>query len=279
MSHFEAFKEVMARLRAEDGCPWDKEQTHETLKAYLIEEAYEVIEAIDQADDEALKEELGDLMLQIVFHARIAEEEGRFDIEGVLETSIDKLTRRHPHVFGELEVNGSGEVLANWEKIKKAERKAKQKDSVLDGVPEHLPALLKARRVQEKVARVGFDWDNIEGMLDKVEEELGEFRQAYAQQDSSKVEEELGDVLFSLVNVARFVEACPEDALRKTISKFMTRFRYIESVLDQQGIDLKRATFEEMDALWEEAKAQKRSGIPRQTEKNRQPGNNTLDEA
>lgn len=254
MTHFEAFKEIMARLRAEDGCPWDKEQTHETLKAYLIEETYEVIEAIDRKDDEALKEELGDLMLQIVFHARIAEEEGRFDMEEVLKTSIDKLTRRHPHVFGRLEVEDSKEVLANWEKIKKAERSLKEKESVLDGVPAHLPALLKARRVQEKVARVGFDWDHIEGMLSKVEEELSEFRHAYAEQDSAKVEEELGDILFSLVNVARFVEACPEDALRKTIDKFMTRFRYIESALDEQGLDLRRATFEEMDALWEEAK-------------------------
>lgn len=254
MTHFEAFKEVMARLRAQDGCPWDREQTHQTLKAYLVEEAYEVIDAIDRKDDQDLKEELGDLLLQIAFHAQIAEEEGRFDIEDVLATSIEKLKRRHPHVFGQLEVKDSRQVLVNWEKIKKAERRGATKESVLDGVPAHLPALLKARRVQEKVARVGFDWDNIEGMLAKVDEELAEFRRAYASQDGAKVEEELGDILFSLVNVARFVEACPEDALRGTIDKFTARFRHIESALDEQGMDVKRATFEEMDALWEQAK-------------------------
>jgi len=268
MTHFEAFKEIMARLRARDGCPWDKEQTHQTLKAYLVEEAYEVIEAIDRKDDQALKEELGDLLLQIVFHARIAEEEGRFGMEEVLESTIEKLKRRHPHVFGEVEVEDSQEVLANWEKIKKAERTGGGHESVLDGVPAHLPALLKARRVQEKASRVGFDWDTLDGMLAKVEEELAEFRRAYAGRDSAKVEEELGDILFSLVNVARFVEACPEDALRRTIDRFSTRFKYIESALSEQGVDLKRATFEEMDALWEKAKAQKSS----RAEKSVEPG-------
>jgi MazG family protein len=215
--------DVMKRLRSPGGCPWDREQTHESLKPYLLEEAYEVLSAIDMHDDEELKEELGDLLLQIVFHAQLADEENRFSIDDVAESIVKKLIRRHPHVFSEVKVNGSEEVLQNWEKIKKDEGKK----SALDGVPPTLPALLKARRVQEKAKRVGFDWDNAEGAFEKVVEEVNELKKAIVEGKKGSVEEELGDLLFSIVNVSRFLDVDAEDALRKTIHKFMVRFQYI----------------------------------------------------
>ncbi len=255
MSNFDRLVETMARLRGEDGCPWDREQDHDTLKAYAIEETYELIEAIDKKDDEALKEELGDLLLQVVFHAQIAREGGRFDIDDVIEYHVDKLIGRHPHVFGDLKVNGVKEVISNWERIKGNERNKKRgKASVLEGVPPGLPALLKARRIQDKVSGVGFDWENVDGPLDKLAEEISELKEAYAHKERDKIEEELGDILFALVNVSRFLKVCPEEALRKTVDKFMERFKYIESELEKQGKDINKSTIEEMDALWEEAK-------------------------
>ena len=251
MSLFEELVQIMAHLRAEDGCPWDREQDHKSLRPYLVEEAYEVLDALDRDDDRDLREELGDLMLQIVFHAQIAREENRFDIEDVLRTHIHKLKRRHPHVFGGTTVSGPDQVVANWEEIKRREGKR----SVLDGVPKHLPALLRAYRVQEKAAGTGFDWEDVEGAFSKVEEELKEFRDACARQDTGQVEEELGDLLFSLVNVARFMGIYPEDALRKTVDKFIRRFRFIESQIERTGRRLDTASIEEMDALWEQAKA------------------------
>lgn len=251
MSLFEELVQIMAHLRAEDGCPWDREQDHKSLRPYLVEEAYEVLDALDRDDDRDLREELGDLMLQIVFHAQIAREENRFDIEDVLRTHIHKLKRRHPHVFGDTTVSGPDQVVANWEEIKRREGKR----SVLDGVPRHLPALLRAYRVQEKAAGTGFDWEDVEGAFSKVEEELKEFRDACARQDTGQVEEELGDLLFSLVNVARFMGIYPEDALRKTVDKFIRRFRFIESQIERTGRRLDTASIEEMDALWEQAKA------------------------
>ena len=251
MSLFEELVQIMAHLRAEDGCPWDREQDHKSLRPYLVEEAYEVLDALDRDDDRDLREELGDLMLQIVFHAQIAREENRFDIEDVLRTHIHKLKRRHPHVFGGTTVSGPDQVVANWEEIKRREGKR----SVLDGVPRHLPALLRAYRVQEKAAGTGFDWEDVEGAFSKVEEELKEFRDACARQDTGQVEEELGDLLFSLVNVARFMGIYPEDALRKTVDKFIRRFRFIESQIERTGRRLDTASIEEMDALWEQAKA------------------------
>ena len=251
MSLFEELVQIMAHLRAEDGCPWDREQDHKSLRPYLVEEAYEVLDALDRDDDRDLREELGDLMLQIVFHAQIAREENRFDIEDVLRTHIHKLKRRHPHVFGGTTVSGPDQVVANWEEIKRREGKR----SVLDGVPKHLPALLRAYRVQEKAAGTGFDWEDVEGAFSKVEEELKEFRDACARQDTGQVEEELGDLLFSLVNVARFMSVYPEDALRKTVDKFIRRFRFIESQIERTGRRLDTASIEEMDALWEQAKA------------------------
>jgi tetrapyrrole methylase family protein/MazG family protein len=243
--------DVMKRLRSPGGCPWDREQTHESLKPYLLEEAYEVLSAIDMHDDEELKEELGDLLLQIVFHAQLADEENRFSIDDVAESIVKKLIRRHPHVFSEVKVNGSEEVLQNWEKIKKDEGKK----SALDGVPPTLPALLKARRVQEKAKRVGFDWDNAEGAFEKVVEEVNELKKAIVEGKKGTVEEELGDVLFSIVNVSRFVDVDAEDSLRKTINKFMARFQYIEKKIEKHGKKpLEHHSLGELDHLWEKAK-------------------------
>jgi len=241
----------MERLRAENGCPWDRKQTHESLKPYLIEETYEVISAIDSGNDDELKEELGDLLLQIVFHAQIAKEDGRFDIDDVAKTIVEKLIRRHPHVFGDLKVSGSDEVLQNWEKIKKEEGK----ESIFDGVPEGLTSLLKARRVQEKAKRVGFDWNNIEGTLDKVKEEFDELSEAIKFGKKEKISEEFGDLLFSLVNVSRFLDIDAEDSLRQTIEKFMKRFKSVEKIIKSKGgKDLKNYTINELDEIWEDVK-------------------------
>jgi tetrapyrrole methylase family protein/MazG family protein len=253
MSNFDRLIEVMAWRGGEGGCPWDREQTHETLKPYLLEETYEVLEAVDREDDQDLKEELGDVLLQVVFHAQIAREEGRFDAEGVAGAIVSKLIRRHPHVFGDVKVNGAAEVLSNWERLKREERKGPD-PSVLDGVPSHLPALLRARRVQEKAARVGFDWSRKEEIEAKIHEEIGEFLDACGGGDREEMENELGDLLFSVVNLARFLRLCPEESLRKTVEKFVKRFRYIERELARRGKEPQSATLAEMDALWEEAK-------------------------
>lgn len=243
--------EVMKRLRGENGCPWDREQTHESLKPYLVEETYEVLHALDSGVDERVREELGDLLLQIVFHAQIAEEDGRFDIDDVARSIVEKLVRRHPHVFGDVKVKGSKEVLQNWERIKKSEGKK----SVLDGVPEHLPALLKARRVQEKAKRVGFDWDSVDGAFEKLVEELRELKEAVAGGRDAGAAEEFGDILFSIVNISRFLGIDAEDSLRITIRKFMDRFHAMEEKIEQNGTKpLEEYTLEELDALWEEGK-------------------------
>ena len=249
--------EIMARLRGEGGCPWDREQTHESIKPYLIEETYEVLEAIDEQDPAKLCEELGDLALQVVFHARMAEEAGRFTVADVLQAITEKLIRRHPHVFGAVQADTAQEVLFNWEEIKRAERtKAAGKASALDGVPRELPALLRAHRVQEKASRVGFDWKEAAEVLRKVEEELQELRDAMEQRTAERMEAEFGDLLFSLVNLSRFLAVNPEEALRKTIARFIGRFRFIEEALARRGRSLKDSTLSEMDALWREAKAE-----------------------
>jgi len=242
---------VMKILRGENGCPWDHQQTHESLKPYLIEETYEVIESIDRNDDEELREELGDLLLQIVFHAQIASEEERFTIDDVAAGIVKKLKRRHPHVFGETEVKDADEVLKNWEHIKKEEGK----HSVLDGVPDTLPALLKARRVQEKVGRVGFDWEGLDGPLRKVQEEIEELKNAVDEGNKSRIDEEFGDILFSLVNLSRFLKIDAEESLRKTVGKFSKRFRYIEEQVKKRGDrPIDDYSLDELDSLWEEAK-------------------------
>lgn len=256
---FRELVEIMARLRAENGCPWDREQTPQTIKPYLVEETYEVLEAIDEQDPQKLKEELGDLMLQIVFHAQLAVEAGVFSISDVLAAINDKLVRRHPHVFGDVKAETAQEVLFNWEQIKQAERRqTNSQASFLDGVPRELPALLRAHRLQEKASRVGFDWKEAQEVVQKVEEELGELRVAIQGQAADRVEAELGDLLFALVNLSRFLAVNPEEALRKTIARFIARFRYIEEELARHGRSLRQATLEEMDALWAEAKVKGR---------------------
>ena len=253
MSNFKRLLDIMAQLRSPEGCPWDREQTPQSLKPYLIEETYEVLEAIDQNNDENIAEELGDLLLQVVFHAQIASEESRFTIDDVTQAISDKLIRRHPHVFGDVEAKTPDEVVKNWESIK-AKEKPKKKTSVLDGVPPQLPALFKARRLQEKAARVGFDWDDIDDVAAKVKEETQELVQAKKSGQQQHIEEEFGDLLFSLVNLARYLNICPEEALTQTNNKFRRRFQYIEQELSQVKKTPQEATLEEMDALWEKAK-------------------------
>jgi XTP/dITP diphosphohydrolase len=252
---FSDFVELVKRLRKE--CPWDKEQTNESIKAATIEEAYEVVEAIDNNNFEELKKELGDLLLHVVFHTVIAEGNGHFTIDDVMHSISEKLIRRHPHVFGETEVNGSDEVKKNWEKIKLSEGRK----SILDGVPNSLPALQKAHRLQEKAAKVGFDWEKKEDVWKKVIEEINEMHEIEEQKKISddeslqiKLEDELGDVFFALVNYARFLNVNPENALRKTNEKFLKRFNYIENKLKENGKSIENSNLEEMDKFWIESK-------------------------
>lgn len=232
-------------------CPWDRKQTHESIKDNLIEEVYEVVDAIDQKDFEELQKELGDLLLHVVFHSRMATETSHFDIEDVIYSIQEKLIRRHPHVFGDVEANNEREVAENWEAIKMKEGK----ESVLDGLPAHLPALIRAQRMQEKASNVGFDWPNRNQVWDKLEEEIQEFKEVLSKDDRKLKEEEFGDILFSLVNVGRFHNIAGEDSLRKTNQKFEERFRYIEEQLTQEGKSLEEVSLEEMDVYWEQAKS------------------------
>jgi tetrapyrrole methylase family protein/MazG family protein len=248
---------IMARLRGEGGCPWDREQTHESLVPYLIEESYEVKETIDHGDFEHLREELGDLLLQIVFHAQLANEAGRFDIHDVAQAICTKLIGRHPHVFGDVEVASSAEVLQNWEQIKLDEKRGREdKPSRLSGVPKHLPALLRAHRVQEKAARVGFDWEHVRDVFAKVREEINELESATVQGRPAEIKHEIGDLLFALVNLSRFLNVQSELALHDTVERFIERFRHIEKRAAEQGRQIEHMTLAEMDALWNEAKKQ-----------------------
>lgn len=249
---FDELVKIMEILRSEKGCPWDRVQTHDTLKRYLLEETYELIEAIENKEPESIKEELGDLLLQIVFHSQIAKEEGNFDVEDVIQTIIQKMIGRHPHVFGEAEFKTPEEVLNQWDDRKREE--GKLHESILDGVPKALPALLKAYKIQSRVAKVGFDWDNIGGVIDKIKEELGEVEEAINSGEKDKIEEEIGDLLFSIVNLARFLKIDPETALRKTNRKFEKRFRKLEKLAKNKGKTLKDMTLKEMDNLWDEIK-------------------------
>ncbi|SMO46276.1 nucleoside triphosphate pyrophosphohydrolase [Gracilimonas mengyeensis] len=246
--NFEDLVELVAILRKE--CPWDRKQTHESIKDNLIEEAYEAIEALDDQDFDEFKKELGDLLLHVVFHSRMATETETFDMGDVIYTLMEKLIRRHPHVFGDTEVNGEGQVSENWENIKLKEGKK----STLDGLPLQLPALIRAQRMQEKAANVGFDWPEWKLAWEKLDEELQEFKEALEHQDADKLADEFGDVLFSLVNVSRYFELNAEDSLRKTNAKFEQRFRHIEKRLKEQNKGLKDADLEEMDQYWNEAK-------------------------
>jgi tetrapyrrole methylase family protein/MazG family protein len=245
--------QLMSKLRSEDGCPWDRLQTHKSLLPYLIEEAYEVLDTLEAKDDHRLKEELGDLLLQIIFHAQIAKERKKFDIYEVIEHLTKKLIERHPHVFKEKKKLVPEEVLKNWEHIKLTTNRTKNK-SVLSGLPRHLPALLKAYRLQEKVARFDFDWKKTDEIFSKIEEEIEELKRAYKKGKKGDIEEELGDILFSWVNLCRHLKINPEFALRKTIDKFVKRFNYIERRLKEKKIALHKAGLPLLDSLWEEAK-------------------------
>ncbi len=244
--------EIMSALRGEKGCPWDRQQTRESLKPFIVEEAYEVLEAIDEGGPAAIREELGDLLFQVVFQCQLAKERGEFDMGGVIEGVAGKMIARHPHVFGDADYKTTEEVLVHWEAQKK--REGKQRDSILDGVPKTLPSLLRAHRIQDRASRVGFDWEKAEDVLPKLDEELDEFRDALKRGKPEEIEDELGDIFFVLVNISRFVGVNPEDALRKTISKFISRFRYIEMSAADAGKSLSEMTLAEMDALWEESK-------------------------
>ncbi len=249
--------DIMTALRGEKGCPWDKEQTRDSLKPFLLEETYEVLEALDENDPEKLKEELGDLLFQIVFHCQIAKEKNEFDISDVIDTISDKMINRHPHVFAKAGYKSKEELHTHWEEEKK--REGKKRKSVLEGVPKALPSLLRAQKLQKKASRVGFDWKKTEDTFEKLEEELREFRHALKKKKQREIEDELGDIFFMLVNISRFVGVNPEDALRKTISKFISRFSYIEMKAAENKRTLSEMTLQEMDALWDEAKGEKTS--------------------
>ena len=262
---FERLVAVQARLRAPKGCPWDREQTHQTLRTYLLEEAYEVLEALDTGNDAKLAEEMGDLLLQVVFHSQIASEEGRFTVADVIREIHDKMIRRHPHVFGQTRAKDSKEVLRNWEQIKAEERRAskgkseggddtKEAPSLLDGVSRALPATLEGFQLTRKASRIGFDWDNADGVIDKMREETAELEIALNDKDQRTIEEEIGDFLFAAVNLARFLHVDPEIALKKANAKFSRRFRAMEARARESGREFKDLPREEMEALWDATK-------------------------
>ena len=252
---FEALREVMARLRdPQTGCPWDREQTPQTLRNYVIEEAYEVVEAIDSGSSAKLSEELGDLLLQVVFHAQLASESGAFTLPDVSRQIVEKLIRRHPHVFSTVTVSGSDEVLTNWEQIKRAEPGYEDRKGILDGIPPALPALMRAAEVSKRVAKVGFEWPSTPEVLDKVEEELAELRAEIAAGQTARAGDELGDLLFTLVNVARRLGIDPEDSLRRMTFRFAARFRHIEQHAEGTGRAVSELTLAEMEAVWQRAK-------------------------
>lgn len=270
---FERLTQIIAQLRAPDGCPWDREQTHRTLRASLIEETAETLDAIERADDLDLREELGDLLMQPIFHAQIASEENRFDLADVLHEICEKLVRRHPHVFGDVQVENTAGVLVNWDAIKKQEKAAKavqnnsqddnrvldaRHDSVLSNVPPELPALSMAMKVSKKAAKAGFEWEDLEGVLDKLREELQEFETEIEQQNHERATEELGDLLFTIVNVARWKKIDPELALRDTVRRFTTRFHAMESDAQTRNLKLEDLSPVQWDELWNAAKSSTR---------------------
>lgn len=253
---FSDLLDIMDTLRGEEGCPWDLEQSHESLKKYLIEECYEVLEAIDNQDEDMLIEELGDVLLQVVFHARIGKEQGYFNISDVIKGICNKMINRHPHIFGEVKVKSSEEVLVNWEEIKKKEKGFENYTEQLKHVPKNLPALMRAEKVQRKAAEVGFDFESIEENFAKVVEELNEIKNVYKGKERVKILEEVGDLIFSSVNVSRSLDIDPEFALNYTIDKFISRFEFIERSAVKMGTKLEEMSVQQMDILWNEAKSQ-----------------------
>jgi len=254
---FNALVETVARLRAPDGCPWDREQTHVSLKRYAVEETYEVLEAIDSGDPARLVDELGDLLLQVLLHTEIAREAGQFDIADVCEGIRKKLQRRHPHVFADTQVAGVDEVLHNWDQIKRAEPGNEERKSVLDGVPKNLPALMRAAKLSKKAAKTGFDWPDVASIFDKLKEETAELESAIALSDCEQTNQEIGDVLFTVVNIARRQNIDPEEALRDMLERFAFRFGRIEQHAQNSGRNMSDMTLAEMDAVWDEAKQTK----------------------
>jgi MazG family protein len=261
---FEKLVALQARLRGRNGCPWDREQTHATLRTYLVEETYEVLDALQSGDDAKFANEMGDLLLQIVFHSQIAAEEGRFTVSDVIREVHEKMVRRHPHVFGEKRAKDAAEVLKNWEQIKAQERRAERKNggpaassedkSLLDGVPRTLPATLEGLQLTKKAARVGFDWEDAAGIFEKMREECAELRHALEQKENGKIEEEVGDLLFAAVNLARFLKVDPEIALKNANAKFSRRFREMERLARSSGRAFEEVPRAEMESLWEAAK-------------------------
>jgi tetrapyrrole methylase family protein / MazG family protein len=249
LKNFDSFVKLIARLRAPDGCPWDKEQTHRTLRENLLSETYEVLEALDKGEATELCEELGDLLLQIVLHAQIAKDSGEFEMGDVVGGISAKIIRRHPHIFGTKKVNTAAEVMHNWEKIKKEEREEGQ--SMLAGVPKDMPALAYAYEISRRAVRVGFEWENLDGVIDKVIEEVKEIKDAGS---PAEKEDEIGDLLFTLVNYARWENVDPETALRNANRKFYRRFTKVEELARERGRELQKLTLQEWDGLWEEAK-------------------------
>lgn len=247
---FDTLRRVIATLRGPNGCPWDRKQTHESLKKYLLEETYELFEAIDEQDDDSIIEELGDVLLQVMLHAQIGEDDGIFSIDDVIKAITEKMIRRHPHVFGDVSVQNADEAVQNWQRLKEEEKKDRVA-SLLDDVPKSLPNLLKAYEFQAKAAKVGFDWDDVRPMWKKVEEEISEFQREHSQQ---KRIEEFGDILFALVNVARYYNINPEEALHQTNAKFYRRFSYIEEQVKSRGLRMEELSLEQLDYFWEEAK-------------------------
>lgn len=256
--NIEDLVEIIRLLRAPGGCPWDAEQTHASIKKNLIEETYEVIEALNKDDKVLMCEELGDLLMQVVFHAQMEAEEGTFDFNTVADGVCKKLVERHPHVFGEANVNSVDDVLTNWDAIKRQSKGQKTATESMFSVPRELPALMRATKLQKKAADVGFDWPDVSGALDKLGEEIAELRAAINAGDKQNIKEELGDILFSAVNVSRFVKADAEEALTDASDKFLARFTQVEALASERGIDMKTSTLEELDALWDEVKANSR---------------------
>jgi tetrapyrrole methylase family protein/MazG family protein len=250
--NFDDLINIVAKLRSPEGCPWDKEQTRETLKPYLFEEFYELIDAMEDNDSEGTREELGDLLFQVVLQSQLSKEDSQFDINDVVNGIAQKMVRRHPHVFGGKDLNTSSEVSEWWAEHKRKE--GKTDPSAIGGVPHSLPALIRASQLQRKATSVGFDWEKIEDVIEKLDEELAEFKNALIKKNNDDIEDEIGDILFVLVRIANFVNVNPEDALRRTIRKFIQRFNYIENEASQQGKRLPEMTLEEMDVLWKKAK-------------------------
>lgn len=251
---FESLANVIATLRSENGCPWDRAQTHETLKPTLIEETYEVVEAIDAAVPAKLKEELGDLLLNVMLQAQIAAESHHFTIGDVIETITEKLIRRHPHVFGDVEADDVNTVFKNWEEIKRQERGYEDRRSVLDGVPDALPSLQKAQKLQRRAASVGFDWEELADVVAKIDEEVGEVKASIQANEPDETELELGDLLFAVVNLCRFMNVQAEEALRKANRKFTARFKWMEAAIQRSGKSFEDYSLAELDAIWEAAK-------------------------